>query len=187
MENEIVKTLTILKKGGVILYPTDTIWGLGCDATNSDAVQRIFTIKQRSDSKTMLILVSSLDMLKHYVTCIPEVVNNLIADATQPLTIIYPDACNVSKYLIHSDGTTGIRIVNHDFCNRLITQFGKPVVSTSANFSGEMHPKTFSEINYKLKQQVDYVVNLRRDVQTEAKPSRIIKILKNNEVIVIRN
>lgn len=187
MKEEIFNALTILNKGGVILYPTDTIWGLGCDATNSEAVQKIFDIKQRSDSKTMLILVDAFEMLKQYVAHVPEVVINLLTETTRPLTVIYPDVCKVSKYLIHSDGTTGIRIVNDDFCKQLISQFGKPVVSTSANISGEMHPKSFFQINFRLKQQVDYIVNLRQEEQTDAKPSRIVKVTQNNEVITIRD
>ena len=186
MNYELKKACEVLKNGGVILYPTDTIWGLGCDATCEDAVKRIYEIKRRSDSKSMLTLVDSFDRLDRYVDDLPEITFDLIECADKPLTIIYSGAKNLAGNLIASDGSIGIRVTKEEFSQKLCRQFGRPVVSTSANFSGEPAPSNFSEINSEILRLVDYVVNYRREETQKSKPSSIIRLEKNGVVKVIR-
>jgi len=186
MNYELKKACEVLKNGGVILYPTDTIWGLGCDATCEDAVKRIYEIKRRSDSKSMLTLVDSSDRLDRYVDDLPEITFDLIECADKPLTIIYSGAKNLAGNLIASDGSIGIRVTKEEFSQKLCRQFGRPVVSTSANFSGEPAPSNFSEINSEILRLVDYVVNYRREETQKSKPSSIIRLEKNGVVKVIR-
>ena len=184
-QKDIENALEVLKKGGIILYPTDTIWGLGCDATNPEAVDKIYKIKNRSNTKSMLILLDSPNKLMDYVY-VPSTAWELIKVANYPLTIIYPEARNLAPNLIAEDGTVGIRIVRDEFCKDLIRAFGKPIVSTSANISGQPAPANFSEISPQIKQQVDYIVRWRQNDTRKFRPSSVIKLGKNNEVQIIR-
>ena len=185
MTEEINATLKILRDGGVILYPTDTIWGLGCDATNDMAVQKIFRIKKREDSKSMLLLLDDKGKLDNYVS-VPDIAWDLIGLSKSPLTIIYPGARNIAPGLIAIDGSTGIRITNDEFCHQLIRRFGKPIVSTSANISGTPSPSNFKEIDEKLKSSVDYVVNWRQNDHIKKQHSSIIKLELNGSFKIIR-
>ncbi len=184
-QKDIEKAVEVLRKGGVILYPTDTIWGLGCDATNPQAVEKIYQIKQRPNTKSMLILLDSINKLMDYAY-VPSMAWELIKVSNNPLTIIYPEAKNLAPNLIAEDGTIGIRIVRDDFCRDLIRAFGKPIVSTSANISGKPAPANFKEISPEIKNKVDYIVKWRQNDMRKARPSSIIKLEKNNEVIIIR-
>ncbi|UCG28378.1 MAG: threonylcarbamoyl-AMP synthase, partial [Bacteroidales bacterium] len=154
-ETSVSGALKTLINGGTILYPTDTIWGIGCDATNTEAVGRIFQIKNRPDSKSMLVLISSIRMLEEYVTIIPEKALEILRSAKTPLTIIYPQARNFAEPLIHVDGSIGIRLTQDELCTSIINRFGKPLVSTSANFSGSPYPRSFFDIDPELKKKVD--------------------------------
>ncbi|HDR68086.1 MAG TPA: threonylcarbamoyl-AMP synthase [Bacteroidaceae bacterium] len=176
MNIEIDKTLQILQNGGTILYPTDTIWGIGCDPANPEAVQKIYEIKKRDDRKSMLVLIDSVSMLTSYITDVPNIAYELIGVTDKPLTIVYPGARNLAANLIAEDGSLGIRVTIDPFCQQLIRRFGRPIVSTSANQSGETSPATFREISEKIINSVDYVVDWRRDEQTGKVSSSIIKI-----------
>src|SRR5512145_1096859 len=147
MEQDIIKATEILREGGIILYPTDTIWGIGCDATNTEAVKKIYCLKQREETKSMLILVDHIDRIGRYIKEIPEAAIQLLEVNDQPMTIIYPGAINLASNLISTNGTIGIRVVNDDFCQKLIRKFNKPIVSTSANISGKPAPAFFSDIS----------------------------------------
>ena len=175
-----------MREGGVILYPTDTIWGIGCDATNEDAVRRVYEIKQRQDSKAMLVLVDSSVKVDFYVRDVPEVAWDLIDLADKPLTIIYSGARNLAANLLAEDGSVGIRVTNEDFCKRLCQQFRKAIVSTSANISGQPSPKNFSEISEEVKSAVDYIVGYRQEEMSNPKPSSIIKLDKGGVIKIIR-
>lgn len=186
MEEEIKNALEVLRKGGTILYPTDTVWGIGCDARNKDAVAKVFKIKQREEYKSMVVLVCDETMVNRYVKDVPEVAWELLESAEEPLTIIYPDGRMLADKLIAADGSIGIRIVKDDFCNTLIHKFGKPIVSTSANISGEPTPMAFSDIKLDILNQVDYIVNYRQKEVNNTKPSSIIKVALNGEIKIIR-
>ncbi|MGB3949046.1 MAG: L-threonylcarbamoyladenylate synthase [Bacteroidia bacterium] len=186
MEEEIKNALEVLKKGGTILYPTDTVWGIGCDARNKEAVAKVFKIKQRAEYKSMVVLVSDIQMLNRYVKEVPAVAWELLESAEEPLTIIYPDGRMLAEKLIAADGSIGIRLVKDEFCKNLIHKFGKPIVSTSANISGEDTPTTFSGIKLDVLNQVDYIVNHRQKDQNNPKPSSIIKVAMNGEIKIIR-
>ena len=186
MLDEIENTILVLNKGGIVLYPTDTVWGIGCDATNQVAANRIYKLKKRSETKTMILLVSDIEMLKEYVSNIPEIALDLINSFRQPTTIIYPEAKNIAKNLIGPDGSIAIRVVLDDFCKQLITLFGKPIVSTSANISGESTPLLFSKISEKIKSSVDYVVKTEQDKIKQLKPSTILKLHNDGEFEIIR-
>ena len=160
-----------MREGGVILYPTDTIWGIGCDATNEDAVRRVYEIKQRQDSKAMLVLVDSSVKVDFYVRDVPEVAWDLIDLADKPLTIIYSGARNLAANLLAEDGSVGIRVTNEDFSKRLCQQFRKAIVSTSANISGQPSPKNFSEISEEVKSAVDYIVGSLSSPRSDKFPS----------------
>lgn len=175
-----------MREGGVILYPTDTIWGIGCDATNEDAVRRVYEIKQRQDSKAMLVLVDSSVKVDFYVRDVPEVAWDLIDLADKPLTIIYSGARNLAANLLAEDGSVGIRVTNEDFSKRLCLQFRKAIVSTSANISGQPSPKNFSEISEEVKSAVDYIVGYRQEEMSNPKPSSIIKLDKGGVIKIIR-
>lgn len=175
-----------MREGGVILYPTDTIWGIGCDATNEDAVRRVYEIKQRQDSKAMLVLVDSSVKVDFYVRDVPEVAWDLIDLADKPLTIIYSGARNLAANLLAEDGSVGIRVTNEDFSKRLCQQFRKAIVSTSANISGQPSPKNFSEISEEVKSAVDYIVGYRQEEISNLKPSSIIKLDKGGVIKIIR-
>lgn len=170
----------------MILYPTDTIWGIGCDATNEDAVRRVYEIKQRQDSKAMLVLVDSSVKVDFYVRDVPEVAWDLIDLADKPLTIIYSGARNLAANLLAEDGSVGIRVTNEDFSKRLCQQFRKAIVSTSANISGQPSPKNFSEISEEVKSAVDYIVGYRQEEISNPKPSSIIKLDKGGVIKIIR-
>ena len=175
-----------MREGGVILYPTDTIWGIGCDATNEDAVRRVYEIKQRQDSNAMLVLVDSSVKVDFYVRDVPEVAWDLIDLADKPLTIIYSGARNLAANLLAEDGSVGIRVTNEDFSKRLCQQFRKAIVSTSANISGQPSPKNFSEISEEVKSAVDYIVGYRQEEMSNPKPSSIIKLDKGGVIKIIR-
>jgi L-threonylcarbamoyladenylate synthase len=185
-EEDIIKSLTVLKNGGIILYPTDTIWGLGCDATNSAAVEKIFRIKSRSENKSLLILVNSEQMVGRYVREVPEIAYELTSVTDTPLTIIYPEGKNLAPGVCADDGSVGIRICHDDFCNELISRFRKPVVSTSANFSGKPSPGNFSEIDKSVIEMVDFVVEYRQDDRQKQSASPVIKIELNGTFRIIR-
>lgn len=186
MKNEIRKAVEILKNGGIILFPSDTLWGTGCDATNAEAVEKIYRLKRRSDSKSMLVLVDSADRIARHVKQIPGIAADLIELSDTPLTIIYPQAMNLAPNLIAEDGTAGIRIVNHEFCKQLIFALNRPIVSTSANISGEKYPQEFNQISPEILNNVDFTVNKIFEGNPTKKPSAIIKLGLKNEVEVIR-
>jgi L-threonylcarbamoyladenylate synthase len=186
MQDDIKKAVEILKKGGLILYPTDTIWGIGCDATNPEAVAKIYALKKREDSKSMLVLVENPNMLNIYLDKVPDIAWDLIDVADKPLTIIYPKAKNLASNLIAADGSIGIRIVKHAFCQRLIQAFRKPIVSTSANISGNPFPKSFKAIETAITNGVDHIVPQIYEESKNPVPSGIIQLGLGGEVKVIR-
>ncbi len=183
---DLSKCLETLKNGGVILYPTDTIWGLGCDATNEKAVERIYKIKKRSDQKSMLVLLDNANKIPFYITEMPEVARDLIELAEKPLTIIYSNAKNLAKNLIAQDESIGVRISQDEFNQKLIQKFKKPIVSTSANISGEKSPLNFLEISQEIIDSVDYIVQWKQSDFSKTQPSSIIKLGIRGEVQVIR-
>ncbi len=172
--------------GGLILYPTDTIWGIGCDATNEEAVRRVYELKRRSDHKAMLLLMDSSAKLNYYVQEVPDVAWDLIELADSPLTVIYSGARNVAPNLLAEDGSVGIRITQEEFSHKLCERFRKPLVSTSANVSGEPSPANFNEISETIKAGVDYIVRYRQDDLRKAAPSHIIKLGARGLVKIIR-
>ncbi len=186
MQEDIKKALEVLQNGGVILYPTDTIWGLGCDATNEVAIKKVYEIKRRADSKSMLVLMENINLLDRYIEEVPEIAYDLIEVADKPMTIIYPRAKNLAPNLIAQDGTIGIRITTEEFTRQLIQRFRKPIVSTSANISGLPSPATFAEVSGEIRHAVDYIVSYRQDDVTPASPSSIIKLGTGGEIEIIR-
>jgi L-threonylcarbamoyladenylate synthase len=186
IEDEIRLAVEFLKKGRIILYPTDTIWGIGCDATLAKPVDLIYKIKQRYESKSMIILLDDPGKLTRYVKKVPSLAYDLIERYQEPLTIIYPNAVNVAKNVVAEDGTIAIRIVRDEFCRRMIALFDKPVVSTSANLSGQPAPLIFTNIPEEIKSKVDHIVNHHRNELVRTKPSTIIRILENGEFEVLR-
>lgn len=185
IKEEVFKACDVLKKGGVILYPTDTIWGLGCDATNADAVKRIYEIKRRADNKSMLVLLDDVAKIESYAD-MPAIAYDLIEMNDKPMTIIYPNAKNLATNLINEDGTIGIRITSETFSKALIYRFRKAIVSTSANISGEASPKNFAEISDEIKNAVDYIVDYRQDEIEAHRASSIIKLGMGGEIDIIR-
>ena len=185
-DTEVEKTLEVLRNGGVILYPTDTIWGIGCDAINEKTVQRIYDIKQRDDSKSMIVLVADERDILQYVAAPDLSVFDFIEQQTKPTTIIFENAIGLPHNLIAEDGSIAIRIVKDEFCRHLIKRLQKPIVSTSANISGQLSPSVFSEIPGEIKRQVDHVVQWRQDDITPVQPSQIIKWSNDGTVKVIR-
>lgn len=185
MHNEIQQTIDILNQGGLILYPTDTVWGIGCDATNEAAVKKVYELKKRQDNKALICLVSDLRMLQRYVYEIPEAAYDIIEFSSKPTTIIYDQPINLAKNLIGQDNTIGIRVASDEFCQKLIRKFRRPLVSTSANTSGKPTPKSFTEIGSEILKGVDYVVNLQLE-KTNSQPSSIIKIGNDAVVKIIR-
>ena len=186
LQQEIERSLNILKKGKVLLYPTDTVWGLGCDATNSKAVQKIFKIKNRQEGKSMIVLLASPDELEKHIKDVPPIAYDLIANAHNPLTIIYPRAQNLAKNLIAPDGTIAIRVIKDEFCTQMIERFGKPVVSTSANLAGDPAPPTFYDIDKSIIKKADYSVQVFHDRLKSIKPSTIIRLSDDNLFEIIR-
>ena len=186
LRDEVNKALEVLKSGGLILYPTDTIWGIGCDATNSKAVDKIFKLKGRDSEKSMIILLDSDSKLPSYVSEIPDVAYDLIEYTERPLTIIYSGAKNLASNAIHKDGSIGIRIVKHDFCQQLIQRFRKPIISTSANVSMLPSPVNFMQITQAIIDGVDYVVNLEQDDLTQKRSSIIMKLEPDGRFAFLR-
>ena len=172
--------------GGLILYPTDTIWGIGCDATNEEAVRKVYALKHRADHKAMLLLMDSSAKLNYYVQEVPDVAWDLIELADSPLTVIYSGARNVAPNLLAEDGSVGIRITQEEFSHKLCERFRKPLVSTSANVSGAPSPANFSEISETIKSGVDYIVRYRQEDLSKAAPSHIIKLGAGGLVKIIR-
>lgn len=185
MKKEVKNALKILREGGLLLYPTDTVWGIGCDATNPQAVENLYTLKKRQEAKAMVCLVSDFEMVKNYVGEIPENINSVLKKQHRPTTVIYNYPKNVAENLLANNDTVAIRICDSTFCKKLIKAFGKPIVSTSANISGENSPKTFSQITEEIKKGVDYIVNLQLEA-VNVKPSMIIKPEKNGDITIIR-
>ena len=181
------EAVRVLRAGGIILYPTDTVWGIGCDATNSKAVQNIFALKRRADSKSMLVLLDDAAKLERYVD-VPESAEQLleVSDPSRPLTIIYPNAAGVAPELVADDGSLGVRITQEAFSQALCAQLGKPLVSTSANISGEPSAAFFAQISEEIKNGVDYICRYRQNDVTPKKPSAIIKVEKDNRFVIIR-
>ena len=186
MRTEIENAIAILKKGGIILYPTDTVWGIGCDATHPLAIESIYKLKKRANDKSLICLVSDLNMLEQYVEKVPKAAYDVLKFSVTPTTIVYDDPIRISENLIAADNSLAIRIVEDEFCNKLIRKFKRPLVSTSANISGEKTPTNFQEISKEILEGVDYVVNLHRDKKA-SKPSTIIKIKNDGTVKVIRD
>ena len=186
MTEDIKKACEVMQAGGIILYPTDTIWGIGCDATDEKAVQRVYDLKRRADNKAMLVLMDSSAKLNMYVNDIPDIAWDLIEVADKPLTIIYSNAKNLAENLLADDGSVGIRITNEEFSRRLCERFRKPLVSTSANVSGDPSPANFSEVSEVLKDGVDYIVSYRQDDMGKAQPSNILKLGAGGLIQVIR-
>ena len=186
MQEDIKKACEVLRNGGVILYPTDTIWGIGCDATNEEAVKRAYEIKQRNDSKSMLVLMENPAKLQTYITEVPDIAWDLIDLADKPLTIIYDGAKNLATNLVAEDGSIGVRITSELFSAELCKQFRKPIVSTSANISGEIAPANYKEISEEIKNSVDYIVTYRQKDKNKVQPSSIIKLSKNGTINIIR-
>jgi len=186
MKEDIVKCISVLQNGGLILYPTDTVWGIGCDATNPEAIEKVFALKGRISSKALITLVGSDSMLERTVVDMPNIAWDLLDAATSPLTLIYDKVKGIAENAIAEDGSCGIRLTNDVFCQQLIQRFGKPIISTSANQSGEATPMTFSEIDQHILKGVDFVVNFRQNEHTKKKASNIIKLQNNGAIKIIR-
>lgn len=185
-QDDIKKAVEVMKNGGVILYPTDTVWGIGCDATNAEAVAKVYKIKKRDDSKALICLVDSDARLQHYVRNAPEVAWNVMELATKPTTVIFDNAVNLAPNLIADDGSIAMRITNEEFSKELCYRFQKPIVSTSANISGEPAAENYCDISEELINAVDYVCFSRRQEHKPHTPSSIIKIKNNGEIDIIR-
>ena len=186
LKTEIEKALTVLKNGGVILYPTDTVWGLGCDATNAEAVEKINVIKGRAADKSFIVLLDTDSKIQSYVNEVPEVAYDLIEYAEHPLTIVFSGAKNLAKNVISADGTVAIRIVKHDFVQQLLQRFRKPITSTSANISGTPTAQSFDEIDENIKEAVDYIVDWEQDLRNNKKASTIMKLSPSGQFSFIR-
>lgn len=186
INDDIKKACEIMRQGGIILYPTDTVWGIGCDATNSDAVARIYNLKQRCDSKALIIMLGDINQLSKYVDNIPEIAYNLINVAVKPLTIVYDNAINLCNELCATDGSVGIRITNEYFSRQLCNAFRRPIVSTSANISGQSTPLCFNDISNEIIQGVDYVVENRRNDINNISPSSVIKLSQDGSIKILR-
>jgi L-threonylcarbamoyladenylate synthase len=186
-KDDIHQAVKVMREGGIIVYPTDTIWGIGCDATNETAVSKIYELKKRADTQSMLVLLDSENKLNHYIKEIPDIAWDLIELADKPLTIIYPGGKNLAKNLIAADGSIGIRISKEAFSSDLVTRFGKAVVSTSANISGERSPFTFSEIGPEILDGVDYIVKYRQDDPLKRQASSILRIGLSGEIEILRH
>ena len=186
LESDIIKCLEVLRNGGLILYPTDTVWGIGCDATNEEAVEKIYQLKQRPECKSMIVLVAEeKDILQHVAS--PDLaVFDFLEKAVKPTTVIYNGALGLAENLTGEDNTIAIRICKETFCRQLLKRFRKPIVSTSANISGEITPKIFKEISEEIKKGVDYLVKYRQDEETIAEPSSVIKWYSEGKFDVLR-
>ena len=186
MKEEIQQALATLREGGLILYPTDTVWGIGCDASNPEAVKKVYDLKNRADSKALITLVGSEVMLERTVVNMPDITWDLIDAAEKPLTIIYQEVKGIAQNAIAEDGSCAIRLPKDNFCQQLVKRLGKPLISTSANTSGTPTPQSFQEIETCILSGVDYVVNLRQQVESKNSPSSIILLKNNGEIKIIR-
>ena len=186
MKEDIQNCLNTLREGGIILYPTDTVWGIGCDASNPQAIQKIYDLKGRTSSKALITLVGSEVMLERTVLNMPEIAWDLIKSANRPLTLIYDEVKGIAPNAIAEDGSCGIRLAKDNFCQQLIQRLGKPIISTSANVSGEETPKDFRSISDTILKGVDFVVNYRQNEAKCQKSSNIIKLKNNGEIKIIR-
>ena len=186
MEEEIKKCVEILRQGGLILYPTDTIWGIGCDATNAEAVQKVYRLKRREDNKAMLVLLDSENSLDRYVRDVPEIAYKLLEAAINPLTIIFDNGYNLAPNLLGENQSVGIRIPKEEFVRTLCKHFRRPIVSTSANISGEPSAAIFDDISEEIKSGVDYIVDYRRDDKTKHRASSILKLSAGGVVKILR-
>lgn len=186
MEKEINKAVETLRNKGLLLYPTDTVWGIGCDATSAAAVQKVYQLKQRAESKALICLVADYQMLTHYVEAVPKSLKTILHQQSRPTTVIYSHPRGVAQNLVVGDDSLGIRICHYPFCQELLRAFGKPIVSTSANISGAPTAKTFAQITSKIKKGVDYIVNLPEEQRSDPKPSKIIKIEEDGSIKIIR-
>ena len=186
MEQDLQKCIEVLRKGGIILYPTDTIWGIGCDATNPLAVKKIYELKQRDESKSMIVLLADARDLYTYVAAPDPAIFDRLEQQTKPTTYIFDNALRLAENIVNVDGSIGIRIVNDEFCRHLIKRLGKPIVSTSANLSGFPSPRFFDEIDPAIIKGVDYCVQYRRDDRQPREPSSIIRVNHDGTVTVIR-
>ena len=186
MKEQIEQAIKVLKEGGIILYPTDTVWGIGCDATNEKAVKKVYKLKQRADSKSLITLAANTDMVCKYVKEMPEIAISLIEVNDKPMTIVYPDAIGLAPNVIAEDGSVGIRVPMSDFCVQLISRFHRPIVSTSANISGSPAPTYFEDIAQQIIDGVDFVVSQECEDNATHKPSQIIKVGLGGEIKIIR-
>lgn len=186
LKGDISNCLKVLQEGGVILYPTDTVWGLGCDATNAKAVEKLYQLKKRSDAKSMLVLVDCAGKIQNYVAEMPDIAWDLIEVSNKPLTIIYPNAKNLAHNLLAEDKSVGIRVTNESFSHQLCARFRKPIVSTSANISGQPTPLFFEEVTDEIKTACDYVVQFRQTDKEKKEPSNIIKLNADGSIQIIR-
>lgn len=187
LKTSVNQALPVLRKGGIILYPTDTIWGIGCDATKCDAIKRIYGLKNREEKKSLIILAEDIDMLTQYVSRPSPILLSYLSSAQKPTTAIFKNAINLPGSLINEDGSIAIRIPKDDFCIRLIQQFQKPLVSTSANVSSEKSPQNFEEISDEIKNGVDYIVQHRQNDFSKSTPSSIIRLNEKDEIEFIRD
>lgn len=186
IDEDIREACAVLARGGVILYPTDTVWGIGCDATRSDAVRRVFDIKRRADSKALITLVDDEARLERYVGNVPDAARDIIELSDRPVTIVYDHGLGLAPELLAGDGSVGIRVTREEFSRRLCRAFRRPIVSTSANISGEPAPATFAGISPEIRSAVDYIVEARRDDASRATPSSVIKLSDDGTVKILR-
>jgi L-threonylcarbamoyladenylate synthase len=186
LRDEVANALKVLQAGGVILYPTDTIWGIGCDATNTEAIKKIYALKQRDEAKSMIILLDTENKLESYIQEVPSIAYDLIEYAENPLTLVMPGAKNISPALISADGSVGVRVAKHNFCQQVIQRLRKPLVSTSANISGRPSPQNFGQIEQEIMDGVDYVVDLEQHDLERKKPSTIMRLHPDGHFEFIR-
>lgn len=186
LKDEVAKALKVIQEGGIILYPTDTIWGIGCDATNTEAIKKVYQLKQRHETKSMIILLDTENKLESYISEVNPLAYDLIEYAENPLTLIMPGAKNLSPAIISSDGSIGIRISKHPFCQQLIQRMRKPLVSTSANISGKPSPQYFAQIDDEIINGVDYVVDIDQHDMEIKNPSTIMRLAPNGSFEFIR-
>lgn len=186
MQKEIEQAVEVLRRGGLILYPTDTVWGIGCDATDEQAVDRVYALKQSCDKHSMLVLCGDADMVVRYVDRAPGIAFEVMEMADKPLTLILPGAVGVAKNIVPESGTLGVRVPQHDFCRQMLRKFGRPIVSTSANISGRATPVRLNEVDRRIIDGVDFVVNPRFEGKPTGKPSSIIAFGEEGEVKIIR-
>ena len=186
IKDEVAKALKVITEGGIILYPTDTIWGIGCDATNTEAIKKIFRLKQRDEAKSMIVLIDTENKLESYISDVNPLAYDLIAYAENPLTLVMPGAKNLSPAIINKDGSIGIRVVKHPFCEQLIQRLRKPLVSTSANISGKASPQYFAQVDDEIINGVDYVVDLEQHDMEIKNPSTIMRLEPDGKFQFIR-